>query len=87
MGLLFIMVHDIHCVITRDGAMNDSRLAVALAMTSASSGATVVNHVQVVKLNKKSVNGIDTLVGATVRDTLTNEEWDVKAKVHSMFSF
>lgn len=50
----------------------------ALVMTAVKNGATVANKVEVVKLHKDA-NG--KLNGARVKDKLTGEEWDVKAKV------
>lgn len=52
----------------------------ALIMTAVKHGATVANKVEVVKLHKDA-NG--KLNGARVKDKLTGEEWDVKAKVVS----
>jgi glycerol-3-phosphate dehydrogenase len=51
---------------------------IALIMTAIKWGAVVVNHTQVSSLNKDSSGKI---CGARVRDNLTGEEWDVKAKV------
>ena len=52
----------------------------ALIMTAVKLGATVANKVEVTKLHK----GADgKLSGARLKDNLTGEEWDVKAKVHS----
>jgi glycerol-3-phosphate dehydrogenase len=48
-----------------DGAHNDSRMNVSLAMTAALYGATVVNHIEVTSLEKDS-NG--RLCGARVKD-------------------
>lgn len=41
------------CCLYYDGQFNDSRMAVALAMTAASAGAVVVNHCQVRASNAK----------------------------------
>ena len=65
-------------VIYFDGAHNDARMNVSLALTAALEGAHVANHVEVVKLLKDETG---TLSGATVKDTITNEEWDISAKV------
>jgi glycerol-3-phosphate dehydrogenase len=48
-----------------DGAHNDSRMNVTLAMTAALYGATVVNHMEVTKLEKDESGR---LIGAKVRD-------------------
>jgi glycerol-3-phosphate dehydrogenase len=63
---------------------------VALALTAAYYGASVANHVEVValkKTDKKQPDGTtkQVLCGATVRDVLTGEQWDVKAKVCCLF--
>ncbi|KAL2264419.1 hypothetical protein VTK26DRAFT_3306 [Humicola hyalothermophila] len=66
-----------------DGAHNDSRMNVSLAMTAALYGATVVNHMEVTGL-RKDANG--KLCGATVKDRIPErdgkpaESFDVKAK-------
>ncbi|ETW81338.1 hypothetical protein HETIRDRAFT_317931 [Heterobasidion irregulare TC 32-1] len=60
-----------------DGQHNDSRMNMALIMTAVKLGATVANKVEVTKLHK----GADgKLSGARLKDNLTGEEWDVKAK-------
>jgi len=51
-----------------DGAHNDSRMNVSLAMTAALYGATVVNHMEVTALSRDEAGR---LCGATVRDTIT----------------
>ncbi|KAJ3114461.1 mitochondrial glycerol-3-phosphate dehydrogenase [Phlyctochytrium bullatum] len=71
-----------------DGAHNDSRMNVAIALTAVSHGAVVANHVEVVELLKRPrTTNVDTpglgpqeLYGAVVRDTLTGETWTVRAK-------
>ncbi|KAI9149817.1 mitochondrial glycerol-3-phosphate dehydrogenase [Blastocladiella emersonii ATCC 22665] len=65
-----------------DGQHNDSRMNVALALTAISHGATVANHVEVVELVKKDVDGKDVpqICAAVCRDTLTGETFTVKAK-------
>ncbi|KAI9664458.1 MAG: mitochondrial glycerol-3-phosphate dehydrogenase [Bathelium mastoideum] len=66
-----------------DGAHNDSRMNVSLAMTAALYGATVVNHLEVTDL-EKDANGC--LNGAIVRDLIPQRngkqspEFRVKAK-------
>jgi len=50
---------------------------VALALTAITYGAVIANHVEVTRLLKDE-NGI--VSGAHVKDILTGEEWDVKAK-------
>ncbi|CAG8609362.1 11509_t:CDS:2 [Ambispora gerdemannii] len=60
-----------------DGQHNDARMNVAIALTAIASGAVIANHTEVIELLKDK-NGI--VNGARVRDTLTGDEWDVKAK-------
>lgn len=66
-----------------DGAHNDSRMNVSIAMTAALYGATVVNHIEVTSL-EKDANG--KLIGARVKDRvqekdgLKPQEFSIKAK-------
>ncbi|KAI4242272.1 MAG: hypothetical protein L6R40_004143 [Gallowayella cf. fulva] len=66
-----------------DGAHNDSRMNVSIAMTAALYGATVVNHVEVTNL-EKDANG--KLIGARVKDRVQEkngekpQEFSIKAK-------
>lgn len=66
-----------------DGAHNDSRMNVSLAMTAALYGATVVNHLEVTSL-EKDANG--RLCGAKAKDLIAEsdgkkpEEFSIKAK-------
>ncbi|GAB7348086.1 hypothetical protein MBLNU459_g6112t3 [Dothideomycetes sp. NU459] len=66
-----------------DGAHNDSRMNVSLAMTAALYGATVVNHLEVTELTKDA-NG--RLNGARVKDRVSEfngkapDEFNIKAK-------
>jgi glycerol-3-phosphate dehydrogenase len=68
-----------------DGQMDDARFNVGLALTAALYGATVANHAEVVKLLRADAapagGGEAPVVGARVRDTLTGDEFDVRAKV------
>lgn len=72
-----------------DGAHNDSRMNVALALTAVAHGAAVANHVEVVELKKKPRStllgkfkfGKEELCGAVLRDSITGETWEVQAKV------
>lgn len=57
--------------------MNDSRMNVSIALTAAVNGAAVGNHIEVLSLLKNNNN----VVGATVRDTISGEQWDIKANV------
>ena len=66
-----------------DGAHNDSRMNVSLAMTAALYGATVVNHVEVTGLTKDASGKLN---GAKVKDLVqikndgSNEEFTIRAK-------
>ncbi|KAF2431906.1 glycerol-3-phosphate dehydrogenase mitochondrial precursor [Tothia fuscella] len=66
-----------------DGAHNDSRMNVSIAMTAALFGATIVNHVEVTSLTKDA-NG--KLNGATVKDCVAEKngkktkEFTIRAK-------
>ena len=64
------------------GQQNDSRMNVALALTAAYHGAALANHVEVTGLMKgsKNADGEPRLSGAKVRDSLTGQEWEIKAK-------
>lgn len=57
---------------------------VALALTAAYHGATVANHCEVLNLTKNENGHIN---GAVVKDTLTGDEWTVKAKVKYIFIY
>lgn len=54
----------------------------ALIMTAVKLGATVANKVDVTQLIKGADGKVE---GARVRDNLTGEEWEVKARVQSRF--
>jgi glycerol-3-phosphate dehydrogenase len=57
---------------------------IALIMTAVTLGAVVANYCEVTQLHKDSTGKLN---GARVRDNLTGEEWNVRAKVCSlMFS-
>lgn len=66
-------------VVYYDGQMNDSRLNVAIACTAALAGAALLNHAEAVSLNKDPKTG--SIIGARIRNNLTNKEFDVYAKV------
>lgn len=64
-----------------DGQSNDARMNVAIALTAAAFGADISNYVIVESLiQTKDENGNVRVSGAKVRDTLTNERWEIKAK-------
>ncbi|KAF9054868.1 FAD dependent oxidoreductase-domain-containing protein [Panaeolus papilionaceus] len=64
-------------VVYYDGQHNDSRMNIALIMSAVKHGATVANYCEVTQLHKDQ-NG--KLNGARVKDNLTGEEWNVRAK-------
>lgn len=64
-------------IVYYDGQMDDARLNLIIALTATRYGATVANHVKVVNLMK---NREQKLCGARLRDELTGEEWNVRAK-------
>ena len=65
-------------IVYYDGQFNDSRLCVSLACTAAMYGAAVANYTQVQGILR---DGEGRIVGATVKDVLGGEEFDVHAKV------
>lgn len=54
---------------------------IALVMTAVKLGATVANKVEVMQLLKDADGKIE---GARVKDNLTGDEWEVKARVFSI---
>ncbi|KAG8223168.1 hypothetical protein J437_LFUL000334 [Ladona fulva] len=70
-------------IVYYDGQHNDSRMNITLALSATRHGATVANHVEVTSLIKGKElgpNGQPKIVGAHVKDRLSGEEWDVRAK-------
>lgn len=61
-----------------DGAHNDARMCLSIALTAARRGAFVANHVAVTSLIKDSQD--NKVCGARVKDQLTGKEWSIKAK-------
>ncbi|KHJ91131.1 hypothetical protein OESDEN_09010 [Oesophagostomum dentatum] len=60
-----------------DGTMNDARMNLAIIMTAIRNGAKCVNHVKVQCLLKDSRGKV---CGVHVKDMLSGNEWDIKAK-------
>lgn len=58
-----------------DGQFDDTRLCIDLVKTIIERGGTCINHVGVIKLVKDRKN----VVGAVVKDELTNQEWQITA--------
>ncbi len=63
-------------VLYYDGQFNDARMAVTLVATARRQGAVTANHVEALALVKESGR----IVGAQVRDNLTDGEFTVRAK-------
>ncbi|MDP8207093.1 MAG: glycerol-3-phosphate dehydrogenase/oxidase [Candidatus Electryonea clarkiae] len=59
-----------------DGQFDDARLVINLAQTAADEGATVINYMEVEHLIQN--NGF--VEGVVVRDTLSNEEFEINAR-------
>mmetsp|Transcript_85668 Transcript_85668/g.228414 ORF Transcript_85668/g.228414 Transcript_85668/m.228414 type:complete len:663 (-) Transcript_85668:20-2008(-) len=72
----------IGAVVLYDGQQNDTRMNLSIALTAAQSGATVVNHTEVLNLLTTGTLGSDDykVVGARVKDSITGEKWDIRAK-------
>lgn len=64
-------------VVYYDGQFDDARTNVVLAVTAHEQGAVVANYVEVTGLTKKDGK----VVGATVRDCLSDSEWKISAKI------
>jgi len=55
---------------------------IALITTAVKLGAVIANYCEVTQLHKDSNGKLD---GARVKDNLTGEEWNVKAKVSLLY--
>ena len=60
---------------------------ISLIMTAVQYGATVANYTEVIELQKKTGSGLDAskVSGVRVKDRLTGEEFNIRAKVLSFF--
>lgn len=69
-------------IIYYDGQHNDARMNLAIGLTAVRHGASAANHVEVLSLLKKKVEGAEEerVCGAHVRDLISGEEFDIKAK-------
>lgn len=65
-------------IVYYDGAHNDARMCLSIALTAARRGAHVANHVAVTSLVKDIQD--DKICGARVKDQLSGKEWTIKAK-------
>lgn len=69
-------------IVYYDGQMDDSRMNVSLALTSAIYGAKIANHVEVIDLiHEKAENGVEKISGVLVKDNLTGEQWEIRSKL------
>ncbi|ESK86944.1 glycerol-3-phosphate dehydrogenase [Moniliophthora roreri MCA 2997] len=60
-----------------DGQHNDSRMNIALILTAVKHGAVVANYTEVTQLHKDKTGQLN---GARLKDNLTGEEWNIRAK-------
>ena len=71
-------------VVYYDGQHNDTRMNVAIVLTAAQQGAQVANHCRVTSLLTEEARtgekGTGRVVGARVRDELTGDEWNIRAR-------
>nr|XP_018670203.1 glycerol-3-phosphate dehydrogenase, mitochondrial isoform X2 [Ciona intestinalis] len=69
-------------IVYYDGQHNDARMNLAIGLTAAKQGACIANHTEVLKLLKKTdeKTGKEKICGATVRDNITGQTFDVRAK-------
>jgi len=65
-------------IVYHDGAHNDSRMNLSIALTAAKLGAAVANHTKVLKLLK---NPQGKLCGVQVRDEISGKLWEIHGKV------
>uniref|UniRef100_A0A7S1XVP7 Glycerol-3-phosphate dehydrogenase n=1 Tax=Phaeomonas parva TaxID=124430 RepID=A0A7S1XVP7_9STRA len=64
-------------IVYYDGQMNDTRMALTIALTAAQSGAAIANRVEVESLTK---GGDGKLTGAVVKDVKSGREFRIKAR-------
>lgn len=64
-------------IVYYDGAHNDARMCLSIALTAARRGAYIANHVAVTSLVKDQE---DKICGARVKDQLSGKEWTIHAK-------
>ena len=64
-------------VIYHDGQFDDARMAISLALTATSLGATLINYCETIRLKKEAAM----IHGLFVRDHLSGEELEINAKV------
>ncbi|XP_060516807.1 glycerol-3-phosphate dehydrogenase, mitochondrial isoform X2 [Cylas formicarius] len=67
-------------IVYYDGQQDDARMNLAIALTAARLGATVVNHVKVVNLIKEKKDGAEIISGVKVYDEMSGKTWSVPAR-------
>ncbi|CAH0557804.1 unnamed protein product [Brassicogethes aeneus] len=67
-------------IVYYDGQQDDARMNLAIAVTAARHGATVLNHVSATNLIKEKVGGKEIITGVGVKDEMTGKTWNVPAK-------
>lgn len=68
-------------IVYYDGQHNDARMNIAIALTAARMGATIVNHTEVLRLIKmKNDKEEEEIRGAVLLDRVTGREYNVLAK-------
>jgi FAD dependent oxidoreductase len=65
-------------VVYYDGMHNDTRMNLMIALTACQHGAAVGNYVETLQVNHDGKTGAAN--GVRVKDVLSGEEWDIKAK-------
>lgn len=68
-----------YCSVFYEAKHNDARTNLAIALTAAQKGAHICNYVEAIDLITADHDS-KVVVGARVRDRLTGDEWDVRAK-------
>ncbi|KAG8464660.1 hypothetical protein KFE25_010028 [Diacronema lutheri] len=70
------------CLVIYDGQQNDTRMNLCIALTAIQAGTAVQNHTEVLNLLTRGTPGSPDykVCGAKVRDVLTDEVYDVRAK-------
>ncbi|XP_030750431.1 glycerol-3-phosphate dehydrogenase, mitochondrial isoform X1 [Sitophilus oryzae] len=67
-------------IVYYDGQQDDARMNLAVAITAARHGATVVNHVSVSGLIKENKDGKEVITGVHCKDEMTGKTWSVPTK-------
>lgn len=67
-------------IVYYDGQQDDARMNLTIAMSAIREGAACSNYIEVKNLLFKTENDERRVCGAHVRDMITGDEWDIKAK-------